>query len=143
MGTPTPITITGTIRNGETTVAGRLVFASSTLVRDNSSDDVMLPFEIVVDVPADGEFSQAVPATIDPGFSPSGWTIEVRPHFPHWVTPFSVSIPYNASGGTLDFSELAPVPPDGDGDLYALLNHTHTIAQVDDLQTQLDSKLDV
>ena len=125
MGIPTLITITGTVRGIVGPVAGRLVFASSTLVRDDSSNDVMVPTEITAIVGADGELNVQIPATDDPGFSPVGWTWEVRPHFPGWKTPFSVAIPYDAPGGELDLSELTPVPPDGTGQLYATFNHTH------------------
>jgi hypothetical protein len=125
MSIPTLITITGTVRDKTGPLAGYLVFASQTLVRDDASNDVMVPQEIIVSVGADGELSAAIPATNDPGFSPSGWTWEVRPHFPGWRTPFSVAVPYDAPGGTLNLSDLAPVPPDGTAALYALYNHTH------------------
>jgi hypothetical protein len=125
MGTPTPITVTGTIVNRDGPVSGKLVFASSTLVRDNASDDVMLPQEIVVTVPGTGEFTVVLPATDDPGFSPTGWTWEVRPHFLGWKTPFSISVPYDAAEGEIEFSALVEVPPDGTGELYALAGHTH------------------
>lgn len=120
MSTPVEITITGLI--GET---GRLVFASSTVVRDELSNAVMLPMEIIVPVTADVQFSVDIPSTNDPDFSPTGWTWEVRPHFPTWRDSFSVAIPYDAPDGELWFSEIVPVPPDGDGVLYATVNHSH------------------
>ena len=125
MGIPTQITIQGTVRNATGPLSGRLVFAWDTLVRDNNSDDVMTPDEIVALVGDDGELSVEVPATDDPGFSPTGWTMEVRPHFEGWKTPFHVSIPYDSTDGIINLSDLVEVPPDGEGDLYALVNHTH------------------
>lgn len=125
MGIPTLITVSGTILDGGAPVSGRMVWASQTLVRDNATNDVMLPQEIEVPVGSDGEFSVQIPSTDDPGFSPTRWTWEVRPHFPHWTTPFSVAIPYNSPGGALSFSAIAPVPPNGDGQLYALAGHVH------------------
>lgn len=125
MGIPTLITITGTVRNVTGPLSGRLVFASSTLVRDNTTNDVMTPDDVVAVVGADGELSVQVPATDDPNFSPTGWTWEVRPHFPNWKTPFSVAIPYDSPNGMIDLSDLVEIPPNGDGELYALINHTH------------------
>jgi hypothetical protein len=125
MGVPKLITVSGTIRTASGTQGGWLVWASDTLVRDNATDDVMLPHEIVVTVPSTGEFTVQIPCNDDPGFSPSGWTWEVRPHFPGWRTPFSVSVPFASPGDAAEFSDLVEIPPDGDGQLYALFNHTH------------------
>lgn len=123
MAIPTQILIVGTVVNAGG--PGRLVFACDTLVRDNASNDVMSPHEIVVEVAADGEFSVPLSATIDPGFSPTGWTWEVRPHFPNWKKPFLVAVPYNSPGATIQFSSLVEIVADGNGQLYALINHTH------------------
>lgn len=125
MGIPTLITITGTVRNKTGPLAGRITFISRTLVRDNATNDVMTPHEIVAVVGTDGELSVAIPATNDPGFSPTGWTWEVRPHFTGWDEAFDIAVPYDSPGATLDLSDLAPVPADGTGVLYALVNHTH------------------
>lgn len=120
MTTPILITVTGTIP-----LDGRLVFASETLVLDSDSNAVMPPREIVVDVEADVEFTVDIPATDDPEFNPTGWTWEVRPHFPGWKTTFNVVIPFDSPDQEIWFSELVPVPADGTGDLYALANHQH------------------
>lgn len=133
MSTPTMITVVGTVRIAGATVAGKLVFASSTLVRHGASDDVMIPQEIVATAGANGEISVQIPATNDPAFSPTGWTWEVRPHFPGWRESFSVAIPYDAAGATLQLSQLVEVPPDGDVQLYALVGHTHAGAGLGDV----------
>lgn len=125
MSTPTLITISGVIANSEGTLAGRLVFAAKTLVRNATTDAVMVPHERVVDVPDSGVFSVQIPATNDPAWSPSGWTWEVRPHFDGWRDAFSVAVPYDSPGAALAFSDLVEVPPDGDVQLYALVNHVH------------------
>lgn len=125
MALPTQITITGLIANADGPMAGKLVFASSTLVRDASSGEVLIPDEVVATVGADGLLTVVLSATNDPGFSPTGWTWEVRPHFDGWRTPFSVAIPYDSPGAALLLSQLVEVPPDGDADLYALVNHVH------------------
>lgn len=141
MSIPTLITVTGTIRDASGPIAGRLVFASSTLVRDPATNDVMVPQEIVATVGSDGELSVPIPATNDPAFSPTGWTWELRPHFHGWSAAFSVAIPYDSPGATIDLSDLVPVPANGTGDLYALASHLHTIANVTGLQAALDLKL--
>jgi hypothetical protein len=142
MTSPVEITITGLIP-----ASGRLVFASSTLVRDSESNAVMLPQEIEVDVTANVEFTVDIPSTDDPEFSPTGWTWEVRPHFPHWKTAFSVAIPYDSLDGEIWFSDLVEVPANGTGDLYALVGHTHAggggaieISDVDGLTAALAAK---
>lgn len=124
MSTPTPITVTGTIRISGATVAGKLVFAYGELVRDSGSNDVMIPHEIEVEVESDGEFAAAVPSTDDPAFSPT-FTCEIRPHFPGWTTPYRVSIPHDSPGGTVRFSDLVPIPASSSADLYALASHLH------------------
>lgn len=128
MSLPALITVKGTIRNSAGPQSGRLVWIRSTAVRPtNPTDETFsIPEEVVTVVDATGEFEQPIYSTNDPAASPTGWTWEVRPHFPHWRTPFSVSIPYDSAGGEINFAQLAPVPDDGDGDLYALVNHTHS-----------------
>lgn len=143
MTTPVAITITGLIPAN-----GYLVFASSTVVRDGQSNAVLTPQEIIVQVEANVEFSVDIPSTDDPEFSPAGWTWEVRPHFAYWNASFSVAIPYDAPDGEIWFSELVPVPPDGDAQLYALASHAHPpdgsgpilVSDVVGLQTALDAK---
>lgn len=126
MSLPTLITISGTVKDKSGPVAGRLVFASTTLVRDSASSDVMLPQEIVAIVGVDGILNITIPSTNDPAFSPVGWTWEVRPHFPNWTTPFHLAVPYDSVGAALRLSDLVDVPADGTGQLYALVSHTHS-----------------
>lgn len=125
MGKPTEIRVVGTVLGPSGPVAGRLTFVSETLVRDNATDDVMTPQTIVCTVGTDGGVDVLIPSTDDPGFSPTGWTWSVRPHFDDWRTPFDVAIPYDSPDGELELSAMVEVPPDGDGQLYALVNHTH------------------
>lgn len=125
MTLPTLITVTGLIRDVNGPVAGRIVFSSDTLLRDEIGGGVVTPDEIVAVVGTDGLLSVQVPATDDPNFSPTGWTWEVRPHFPGWRTPFRAAIPYDMPDGVLDLGEVVATPPDGTEQLYALVNHTH------------------
>jgi hypothetical protein len=124
---PAVITVTGIVRDKSGPVAGRIVFARSAVLFPASAADqnLLIPEQVVTTVGVDGTFSQPLYASNDPVASPTGWTWEVRPHFPNWKTPFSIVVPYDAASGTINLNELAPVPPDGTGQLYALANHTH------------------
>lgn len=127
MTLPALITVRATVRDASGPVAGRVVFARSAILFPASSSDqnYLIPEEVEVEVGADGLLAQQLYAGNDPAASPTGWTWEVRPHFRHWHTPFSIVVPYDAADGEVNLNQLAPVPPDGTGDLYALVNHTH------------------
>jgi hypothetical protein len=124
---PALITVTGTARDRDGTMAGRLSFVRSTVLfpAATADDNLLIPEVIDVVVGADGQFSVPLYASNDPNASPTGWTWEVRPFFPNWKSSFSIVVPYDAPSGTISLNELAPVPPDGTGQLYALANHTH------------------
>jgi hypothetical protein len=125
---PALITITGIIKDHTGPVAGRISFVRSAVLfpTDPVDDNLLIPEEVVVTVGADGVLSQPLYASNDPAASPTGWTWEVRPFFPNWKTSFSIVVPYNAPGQTIGLNDLAPVPPNGTGQLYALANHTHS-----------------
>lgn len=127
MTLPALITVTGIVRDKSGPVAGKVVFYRSAVLFPASAADqnLLIPEEVVATVGVDGVLSQQLYASNDPAASPTGWTWEVRPHFPNWKTSFSVVVPYDAPSGTINLNELAPVPPDGTGQLYALVNHTH------------------
>ena len=127
MTLPALITVTGTIRDESGPVAGRFTFTRSAVLFPASSSDVNLvvPKTVEANVGADGLLSVGLYASNDPAASPTGWTWEVRPQFPNWKTPFSIVVPFDAADGTVKLNQLAPVPNDEDGDLYALVNHTH------------------
>lgn len=128
MAIPTLITLKATIRDSVGPVAGRMVFARHVAVRpaSGSDEEYPIPEEIVVSIGADGILELPIPATDDPAFSPTGWTWEVRTYFPHWRGIFFIQVPYNSPDGELRLSQIAPEPEDGTGDLYALVNHTHS-----------------
>lgn len=127
MSLPTLVTVKGVVSNSAGPVAGRLVFARDTTLFPAATDDesYSIPEEVVVVVGADGVFSQPLYSNNDPAASPVDWTWEVRTHFAHWNTTFNVVVPYDAPGAEVNLNQLAPVPPDGDGELYALVSHTH------------------
>jgi hypothetical protein len=108
-------------------VAGRLVFTRTTVIFPSASDDdnFLIPGQTEAIVAADGILSVPLYAGNDPAASPTGWTYDVRPDFPGWKKPFVILVPFDAPGGEIDLNDLAPVPQDGTGELYALVAHTH------------------
>lgn len=127
MTLPTLITVTGTIQSLAGPQAGRFTFTRDISLFPAAADDdrYLIPEQVVAVVGADGILSVPLYSTNDPAASPTGWTWLVQPHFYGWKTPFSIVVPYDAPGGTIDLNDLTPVP-DGDGTLYALVNHTHS-----------------
>jgi hypothetical protein len=125
MPTPVLVTVTGTISDHAGPVAGRLTFTRSVTIRDPNGVDVIIPSRVIADVGADGLLDVDLFATDDPDFSPVGWTWRVQPDFEGWSAAFDISVPYDAPSAAIDFAELAPVPADGTGDLYALAGHSH------------------
>lgn len=127
MSLPILITVNAEIVDSSGPVAGRIVWSRSTALypASTSDDDLAIPEEVVTIVGADGIVSQPLYACNDPAASPTGFTWEVRPQFPHWRTPFNIVVPYDAVDAEVNLNQLAPVPDDGTGDLYALANHTH------------------
>lgn len=127
MTLPALITVTGTVRDESGPVAGRFTFTRSAVLFPAASGDanLVIPESVAVTVAEDGLLSVQLYAGNDPAASPTGWTWEVRPQFPNWKTPFNIVVPFDAPDGTIALNKLAPVPEDGTGDLYALINHTH------------------
>lgn len=127
MTLPALITVKGLIRDASGPVAGRIGFVRSAILFPSAAADqnMLIPEEVVATISSDGLLSQPLYASNDPVASPTGWTWEVRPYFPHWKTSFSIVVPFDAVGGIVNLNTLAPVPPNGTGQLYALANHTH------------------
>lgn len=127
MALPAIVTVNAVIRDKAGPTAGRIVFVRSAVLfpASTSDGDFAIPEEVEVVVGSDGVLAVPLFSSNDPAASPTGWTWEVRTHFPHWRVTFSIVVPYDAAGGQVNLNRLAPVPPDGDGVLYALSNHTH------------------
>jgi hypothetical protein len=115
---PKLVTVTGTLLDGAGLPMSRVLvtFTSTLLIRAGVTDDLMMPTTIQALSGSDGEISVPVPATDDPGFSPTGWSwalkIGSEPSYP-------VAVPF--ARDTIKLSELIPVPPDDDLELYATL----------------------
>lgn len=127
MTLPTIITVKGTIGDSSGPQAGKIVWHRNTslLPASTSDDRYQIPEEIVSVIGADGILEQPVYSTNDPVASPTGWTWTITTHFPHWHATFDVVVPFDAADATININQLAPVPPNGDGQLYALVGHTH------------------
>lgn len=127
MTLPAVITVKATIEDGTGPVAGRITWTRNTsLLPEASVDDTyLIPEQITSTIGTDGVLEQPLFSCNDPAASPTGWTWTVTTHFPHWRATFDIVVPYNAAGGEVNLNQLAPVPPDEDGQLYALANHTH------------------
>ena len=127
MTLPAIVTVNGIIGDSSGPQAGRIVWHRNTPLLPASSVDLhyQIPEEIVTVVGVDGVVAQPMYSTNDPACSPVGWTWVVTTHFPHWKQTFAVVIPYDSPGLEVNFNKLAPVPPNEDGQLYALAGHTH------------------
>lgn len=127
MTLPALITVNGIIGDSSGPQAGRIVWHRNLPLYPAAGGDLsfQIPEEIVTVVGADGILNQPIYATNDPVCSPVGWTWIVTTHFPHWKQTFAVVVPYDAAGGEINLNKLAPVPPNEDGQLYALASHTH------------------
>jgi hypothetical protein len=146
MATPTIITATGklTKRDGVTPETGTVVFQAPGFVRSVADKEVISPGKTTAVLDEGGEYSVPVFACNDPVWNSRSWSYTVIVNLSESRDVFYFSIPYNQPGLTIDFSEMAPEPPEG-GTNYALLNHTHAgigahthpISEIIDLETQL------
>lgn len=127
MALPTIITVKGTIGDSSGPQAGRIVWHRNMpiLPVSTADDRYQIPEEIVSVVGADGILEQPVYSTNDPAANPTNWTWTITTHFPHWKATFSVVIPFDAADQEININQISPVPPNDDGQLYALINHTH------------------
>src|SRR3954468_19031145 len=113
------VTVTGRYRyaNGQP-ATGRVEFTPNTVVIDTTTDEQIEMTPVVATLGRDaqgfsdpGFFSVALTATNGTGVNPSGWGWTVREQI-HGVgsnrEPYSISLPFNTPGGTVDISDLVP-----------------------------------
>lgn len=127
MTLPTLVTVKAVITDSSGPVAGRISWHRNVAVQPTSPDDstYLIPEVVETTVGEDGVVAQPLYSCNDPAASPSSFTWTVYMHFPHWKGAFDIVVPYDAVDQEVNLSELAPVPA-SDGELYALVNHTHS-----------------
>jgi hypothetical protein len=112
-----------------TPASGIIRFTGKIAAISASSDTVILPNTITVNLEPDGSFLVNLPATDDPDILPNGWTYSVEERFnAGGGRKYEIDVPVGSSG--IDISDIAPVTP-ANGDptafvtLSAFTDHTH------------------
>lgn len=117
------IIVTGTYINGDGTPSfGVVEFSTNVKLRSGTSTSVVQPGVQTAELDAAGHFSIVLPASNDPDWIPNPFTYTVTEKVSTrgvGVT-YDVQIPFNAPGGTVDLSTLAPVPPVINPNIYVL-----------------------
>jgi len=122
--TPTMITVTGTVYPA--LEATEVWFRVPVTLRHSSTDSVYVPKTIKALVASNGTFTAQVPATNDPAWSPSNWTLKVTIIGSNLVETYDAQAPYNQS--PLDFSDMLSVGlAPSLGTLYAAYSHGNHI----------------
>lgn len=126
MALPTMITVSGTLLKVDGTPAkGHIVFRTSVAGLSSGTDSVVVPsYKTATINPTTGVFTITLPATNDPAWSPSNWEYNVFVDTSEYDYSFNTILPYDASGGEIEFSKLLP-SLDANSQLYAAYNHTH------------------
>jgi hypothetical protein len=102
------VTVTGTFTTSQgAPAAGQVTFQLTSPITDQDGTYVA-PDEVPVVLNGSGEFSQLLWATNDPTTVPTGveYVISFDVDGAMWVQ--RAVLPYNAPGGTIDISDLAP-----------------------------------
>lgn len=98
-----------TLADGTTAAKGTVTFELTAPLEDSAGNVVATTKEIKVPL-IDGAFTQALVATNSPGLQPSGVTYKVTERLaPNFQRSYNVEIPFDATGGTVDLADLAPV----------------------------------
>jgi len=108
------ITVTGhyLLLNG-TNAAGSVTFTSSTVLTDTVANEIIEPVPFTASL-VGGAFSIQLPATDDPDLNPNvGVTYLVTENITGTTgrPPYSIEVPWNSPGGTLDLADVAPAVP--------------------------------
>lgn len=90
--------------------SGKVIFTSSFSVRDESSNDIVIPVRIEATLDSNGEFDITLPSTDDPDIDPSGWSYHVTETFIGWTEQYDIVVPFDHVG-TLEMSDVPRVQP--------------------------------
>lgn len=115
----TTITVTGTYLDltGDP-IAGQVKFTPRAVLKNVTSNVILINSTITVTLDANGSFSQALVATDDSDAAPINFTYRVEEAFVGGRT-FDMLLPSATVGGTIDLADVAPaVADDGSGTVY-------------------------
>ena len=115
----TTITVTGTYLDiAGNPIAGQVKFTPRAVLKNVTSNIILINSTITVTLDANGAFSQALVATDDTDAAPVDFTYQVEEAFIGGRT-FDMLLPSSTIGGTVDLADVAPaVADDGSGTLY-------------------------
>jgi hypothetical protein len=130
----TTITVTGTYLDiAGNPIAGQVKFTPRAVLKNVTSNVILINSTITVTLNANGAFSQALVATNDSDAAPIDFTYIVEEAFVGGRT-YDILVPSATVGGTLDLADVSPaVADDGTGALYV------TVAQYDSLEARVDA----
>lgn len=115
----TTITVTGTYLDltGDP-IAGQVKFTPRAVLKNVTSNVILINSTITVTLDANGSFSQALVATDDTDAAPIDFTYRVEEAFVGGRT-FDMLLPSATVGGTIDLADVAPaIADDGTGTTY-------------------------
>lgn len=130
----TTITVTGTyIDIAGNPIAGQVKFTPRAVLKNVTSNVILINSTITVTLDASGSFSQALVATDDADAAPLNFTYRVEEAFIGGRT-FDILLPSATVGGTIDLADVSPaVADDGTGSLYV------SVAAYDALEARVDA----
>lgn len=106
------ITVTGQYLYLDGTPAvGTVSFLNSTVLVNTVANEIVVPKFVTATLDATGRFSIALPATNDPDFTPLNFTYTVIEKIEGRLDrKYSISLPVDAVGSTIDLADVAAVP---------------------------------
>jgi len=115
----TTITVTGTyIDIAGNPIAGQVRFTPRAVLKNVTSNIILINSSITVTLDSNGAFSQALVATDDVDAAPLDFTYQVEEAFIGGRT-YDILLPSATVGGTLDLADVAPaLPDDGSNVIY-------------------------
>jgi len=128
----TTITVTGTYLDiAGDPIAGQVKFTPRAVLKNTTSNVILINSTITVTLDANGAFSQALVATDDVDAAPLNFTYQVEEAFIGGRT-FDMLLPSATVGGTVDLADVAPaIANDAEGSEYI------TVATYDALEARV------
>jgi hypothetical protein len=130
----TTVTVTGTyIDIAGNPIAGQVKFTPRAVLKNVTSNIILINSTITVTLNSSGAFSQALVATDDIDAAPIGFTYRVEEAFIGGRT-FDMLLPAATVGGTIDLADVSPAAAnDGTSTLFV------TVAEYDALEARVDA----